>query len=80
MATKLKKSRPGAAFVLFALSLTIVIAAVAGGLYLWAAGAVALDYKETPRYQQAVNRMISDAYAIAETDRMETQGLRCAMI
>ena len=66
MATKLKKSRPGAAFVLFALSLTIVIAAVAGGLYLWAAGAVALDYKETPRYQQAVNRMISDAYAIAE--------------
>ena len=43
MATKLKKSRPGAAFVLFALSLTIVIAAVAGGLYLWAAGAVALD-------------------------------------
>ena len=39
---------------------------VAGGLYLWAAGAVALDYKETPRYQQAVNRMISDAYAIAE--------------
>ncbi|NBI79931.1 sensor histidine kinase [Anaerotruncus colihominis] len=66
MATKLKKSRPGTAFVLFALSLTIVVAAMAGGLYLWAAGVIALDYKETPRYQQAVNRMIADAYAIAE--------------
>ena len=79
MATKLKKSRPGAAFVLFALSLTIVIAAVAGGLYLWAAGAVALDYKETPRYQQAVNR-IRTLMQLPKTDRMETQGLRCAMI
>lgn len=66
MATKLKKSKPGISFILFALSLTVLITAAVAGLYLWGTGAIALDYQETPRYQQAVDTMIANAYAIAE--------------